>query len=34
MHFKMGDLSALLGLAVICYLAVKFGQWLRGDLKR
>jgi hypothetical protein len=26
------DVIALVGLLGICYLAIKFGQWLRGDI--
>ena len=27
------DVIALVGFAGVCYLAVKLGQWLRGDLR-
>jgi len=27
------DIIAAVGFVGVCYLAVKFGQWLRGDRK-
>jgi hypothetical protein len=26
------EVIALIGFVGICYLAIKFGQWLRGDI--
>jgi hypothetical protein len=33
MSIGIPDVIAVVGLVGIAYLAIRFGQWLRGDLK-